>query len=188
MPVTDLGAELLIRQLLEHIGEDPTREGLIDTPQRVVRAYKEWFKGYKIDPKEILERTFEEVEGYDEIVMLRNIKFESHCEHHWTPILGTVSIGYLPKDRVVGISKLARVVDAFAKRLQIQEVFTQQIANTINEVLEPRGVAVVVRAKHLCIGTRGVHKPDSDMVTSAMIGIFRDQPLARNEFLTLERQ
>ena len=177
-----------IRTLLTFIGEDTEREGLVDTPNRVVRAYQEWFKGYKEDPKAILERTFEEIDDYDNIVILRNIRFESHCEHHMTPILGTVTVGYLPNKRVVGISKLARVVDAFAKRLQIQEVFTQQIANTIQDVLEPRGVAVIVRGHHLCIGTRGAHKPDAEMITSAMLGVFRENEQARNEFLLLEEK
>ena len=186
--ITREEAEAHIKGILEYVGDDPEREGLLDTPKRVVKAYDEWFGGYKQNPKEILERTFEEVEGYDEIVLLRNIRFESHCEHHMTPILGTVSIGYLPNKRVVGISKLARVVDAFGKRLQIQEVFTQQIATTIQEVLNPRGVAVIVRGHHLCIGTRGVHKPTAEMVTSAMLGVFRENDQARNEFLTLERQ
>lgn len=177
-----------IKKLLEHLGEDPNREGLIDTPARVIRAYSEWFRGYKQDPKEILERTFEEVEGYDDIVILRNIRFESHCEHHMTPILGTVSIGYLPNKRVVGISKLARVVDAFGKRLQIQEVFTKQIADTIQKVLDPRGVAVIVRGHHLCIGTRGAYKPQAEMITSCMLGVFRNNEQARNEFLLLEAE
>jgi GTP cyclohydrolase I len=177
-----------IRKLLEYIGEDPNREGLLDTPARVVKAYSEWFKGYKQDPKEILQRTFDEVEGYDDIIILRNIRFESHCEHHMTPILGTVSIGYLPNNRVVGISKLARVVDAFGKRLQIQEVFTKQIADIILEVLQPRGVAVIVRGHHLCIGTRGAYKPTAEMVTSCMLGVFREDQQARNEFLLLEKE
>lgn len=176
-----------IKKLLEYIGDDPNREGLKDTPKRVIKAYSEWFKGYKENPREILKRTFEEVDGYDDIILLRNIRFESHCEHHMTPIIGTVSVGYLPNNRVVGISKLARVVDAFAKRLQIQEVFTQQIADTINEVLQPRGVAVIVRGHHLCIGTRGVHKPNAEMITSSMCGIFRENEQARNEFLHLEK-
>ena len=177
-----------IRKLLEYIGEDPNREGLLDTPARVVKAYSEWFKGYKQDPKEILQRTFDEVEGYDDIIILRNIRFESHCEHHMTPILGTVSIGYLPNNRVVGISKLARVVDAFGKRLQIQEVFTKQIADIILEVLQPRSVAVIVRGHHLCIGTRGAYKPTAEMVTSCMLGVFREDQQARNEFLLLEKE
>ena len=153
----------------------------------MIKAYTEWFRGYKENPREILERTFDEVKGYDDIILLRNIRFESHCEHHMTPIIGTVSIGYLPDSRVVGISKLARVVDAFSKRLQIQEVFTQQIADTINEVLKPRGVGVIVRGHHLCIGTRGVHKPNAEMITSSMLGVFRENKQARNEFLHLEK-
>ena len=175
-----------IDTILTHIGEDPGREGLVDTPMRYIRALGEWFGGYKQDPRAILERTFSEVQGYDEIVILRNIRFESHCEHHMTPIIGTVSIGYLPDKRVIGISKLARVVDAYAKRLQIQEVFTQQIANVIQDVLKPRGVAVIVRGKHLCIGTRGVHKPSAEMITSAMMGVFREKSEARSEFMKLE--
>lgn len=177
-----------IKKLLEYIGDNPDREGLLDTPKRVIKAYSEWFKGYKEDPKEILQRTFDEVEGYDDIIILRNIRFSSHCEHHMTPILGTVSVGYLPNNRVVGISKLARVVDSFAKRLQIQEVFTKQIADVIQEVLKPKGVAVIVRGHHLCIGTRGANKPESEMITSSMSGVFMDNPQARSEFLLLERK
>jgi len=177
-----------IRKLLEYIGENPNREGLLDTPARVIKAYSEWFKGYSEDPREILQRTFDEVENYDDIIILRNIRFSSHCEHHMTPILGTVSVGYLPNNRVVGISKLARVVDAYAKRLQIQEVFTKQIADTIQEILQPKGVAVIVRGHHLCIGTRGANKPDSEMITSSMSGVFMNNPQARSEFLLLERK
>lgn len=180
-------AEQNFKNLLEYIGEDVNREGLVDTPSRVVRAYDEWFGGYKIDPHDLLDTTFEEVEDYDEIIMLRNIKFFSHCEHHMTPIIGTATVGYLPNNRVVGISKLARVVEAYARRLQIQEVMTRQIAQTIREVLNPRGVGVIVRAKHLCIGSRGVHKPDSDMVTSSMFGVFRVNNQARSEFLELSK-
>lgn len=183
--VTDEQAQEFIKGLLRYVGEDPEREGLVDTPKRVAKAYKEWFGGYKIDPTELLSTTFEEVVGYDEIVMLRNIKFHSHCEHHMAPIIGTATIGYLPNNRVVGISKLARVVDAFARRFQIQEVMTKQIAETINNVLQPRGVGVIVKAKHLCIGSRGIHKPDSDMVTSSMTGVFRESYQARTEFLSL---
>ena len=149
------------------------------------KAYKEWFGGYAIDPHELLSTTFEEVVGYDEIVILRNIKFHSHCEHHMAPIIGTATVGYLPSDRVIGISKLARVVEAYAKRFQIQEVMTKQIALCIDDVLKPRGVGVIIKAKHLCIGSRGIHKPDSDMVTSSMMGVFRESSQARNEFLTL---
>ena len=177
-----------IKEILTELGEDPSREGLRDTPNRVARAYSEWFEGYNQDPANILETTFEEVCNYDSIVLLKNIRFESHCEHHMTPILGTVSIGYLPKDRVVGISKLARVVDAFAKRLQIQEVFTQQIADTIQQVLEPQGVGVIVRGHHLCSGTRGAYNPPAEMVTSCMLGVFRESHQVRNEFLHLERE
>ena len=185
MSISDEQARLAIRTLLEYVGEDPDREGLLDTPKRVAKAYKEWFGGYKIDPQTLLSTTFEEVENYDEIIILRNIKFHSHCEHHMAPIIGTATVGYLPKDRVVGISKLARVVEAYARRFQIQEVMTKQIADCINDVLNPRGVGVIIRAKHMCIGSRGVYKPDSDMVTSSMIGVFRESVQARTEFLSL---
>ena len=174
-----------VKNILRYIGEDPEREGLRDTPKRFVKAMSEGFAGYRQDPRQILQTTFEEIEGYDQIVILRNIRFESHCEHHITPIIGSVSIGYLPQKRVVGISKLARVVDAFAKRLQIQEVMTQQIAATMMDVLQPRGVAVIVKGKHLCIGTRGAYKPDSEMITSVMLGVFREDSDARNEFMQL---
>ena len=177
-------AEHNVSRILEYIGEDVNREGLLDTPKRVVKAFDEWFGGYKVDPHELLRTTFEEVENYDEIVILRNIKFFSHCEHHMTPIIGTASVGYLPDRKVVGISKLARVVEAYSRRLQIQEVMTRQIAQTIQDVLEPRGVAVVVNAKHLCIGSRGVGKPDSDMVTSTMLGAFMKFE-TRAEFMSL---
>ena len=176
-------AEEAVRVLLRWAGDNPDREGLLGTPDRVVRSYEEFFAGYQDDPAEILKRTFEEVEGYDEVVMLRDIRLESYCEHHMVPIIGRVHIGYLPDKRVVGISKLARVVDAFAKRLQIQEKLTAQIANTVNEVLQPRGVAVVMEAAHQCMTTRGVHKPDTDLVTSRMLGCFRDNALTRREFL-----
>ena len=166
----------------------PTREGLLGTPDRVVRSYEEFFAGYDEDPAEILKRTFEEVEGYDEVVVLRDIRFESYCEHHMVPIIGRVHIGYLPDKRVVGISKLARVVDAFAKRLQIQEKLTAQIANTLQEVLQPRGVAVVIEAAHQCMTTRGVHKSGVDMVTSRMLGAFRDNGETRREFLDYDRR
>ena len=179
--------ETTIRDILEYIGEDVDREGLIDTPRRVVKAYDEWFAGYKIEPHKLLATTFEEVEDYDEIIMLRNINFFSHCEHHMTPIIGTATVGYLPSNRVVGISKLARVVEAYAKRLQIQEVMTKQIAQTIQEVLQPRAVGVIIRAKHLCIGSRGINKPDSDMVTSSMMGTFRTNVEARFEFMNLAK-
>jgi GTP cyclohydrolase I len=156
---------------------------LRDTPTRVVRAYRDWFSGYLSDPADYLRRTFEEVEGYDEMIVLRGIEFESHCEHHMAPIIGRAHVGYLPTDRVVGISKLARVVDVYARRLQIQEKMTAQIANTINDVLKPQGVGVVIKASHHCMTTRGVHKPDTDLVTSRMLGCFRDNALTRQEFL-----
>lgn len=178
-------AEDAVRVLLGYTGDDPTREGLLDTPERVVRAFDEWFRGYDEDPAEILSRTFSESEGYDEIVLLRDIRFESHCEHHLVPIVGVAHVAYLPRDRVVGISKLARVVEAYGKRLQIQEKMTAQIADCIQETLDPRGVVVVVRAEHLCMTTRGVKKPGVSMVTSAMRGVFRDNPAARGEALLL---
>ena len=178
-------AEAAVRILLLWAGEDPTREGLLDTPARVARAYEEFFKGYRIDPVALLERTFEEIEGYDEIVLLKDIRLESYCEHHMVPILGRAHVAYLPGRRVVGISKLARVVEAYAKRLQIQEKLTAQIANTIEEVLQPRGVAVVIEAAHQCMTTRGVHKSDVAMVTSRMLGAFRDNGETRREFLTM---
>ena len=178
-------AESAVRTLLRWAGDDPDREGLHDTPKRVTRAYAEFFAGYEMDPVALLQRTFEEVEGYDEIVLLRDIRLESCCEHHMAPIIGRVHVAYLPHRRVVGISKLARVVDAFAKRLQIQEKLTAQIANTINDVLEPRGTAVIVEASHQCMTTRGVHKPGTTMVTSRMLGAFRDDPTTRRELLAI---
>ncbi len=178
-------AEAAIRTLIGWAGDDPDREGLHDTPARVARAYEEFFRGYAEDPAEILARTFEEIEGYDEIVMLRDIRLESHCEHHMAPIIGVAHVAYLPDRRVVGISKLARVVDAYAKRLQIQEKLTAQIANTINDVLQPLGVAVVIEAGHECMSTRGVHKTGVSMVTSRMLGAFRDNPATRREFLSM---
>ncbi len=178
-------AEDAVRTLLRWAGDDPDREGLTDTPSRVVRSYEEFFTGYGVDAHEILERTFEETDGYDEMVLLRDIRFESHCEHHMAPIIGKAHVGYLPHKRVVGISKLARVVELFAKRLQIQEKMTAQIANTINEVLEPRGTAVVIEASHQCMTTRGVHKPGVTMVTSRMLGGFRTDPSTRREFLAM---
>ena len=171
--------------MLRWAGDDPTREGLVDTPGRVARAYEEFFAGYDVDPVALLERTFEETDGYDEIVLLRDIRLESHCEHHMVPILGRAHVAYLPHRRVVGISKLARVVDAYAHRLQIQEKLTAQIANTIQQVLEPRGVAVVIEAAHQCMTTRGVHKPGVTMVTSRMLGAFRDDPTTRREVLSM---
>ncbi len=176
-------AEAAVRTLLEWAGDDPTREGLIDTPSRVVRSYEEFFAGYEVDPVGLLERTFEETDGYDEIVLLRDIRLESHCEHHMVPIIGRAHVAYLPHRRVVGISKLARVVEAYAKRLQIQEKLTAQIANTIQQVLQPRGVAVVIEAAHQCMTTRGIHKPGVTMVTSKMLGAFRDDPSTRRELL-----
>ncbi len=178
-------AEEAVRTLLKWAGDDPTREGLRDTPRRVARAFEEWFSGYAIDPTAYLKRTFEEVEGYDEMVLLKDIDFESHCEHHLAPIIGKAHVGYLPTNRVVGISKLARVVEAFAKRLQVQEKMTAQIADCITEVLEPLGVAVVIEATHQCMTTRGVHKPGVTMVTSRMTGAFRDNPATRREFLAV---
>lgn len=178
-------AEDAIRTLLRWAGDNPAREGLIDTPARVARAYREWFCGYEEDPAELLARSFEETDGYDEMVALRDIRLESTCEHHMAPILGRVHVAYLPSGRVVGISKLARVVDAFAKRLQIQEKLTAQIANTIQDVLKPKGVAVVVEAAHQCMTTRGVHKPGVTMVTSRMLGAFRDDPATRREFMAM---
>jgi len=178
-------ARAAVRTLLAYAGDDPAREGLLDTPDRVVRSYDEFFGGYLEDPVAILERTFSETDGYDEIVLLRNIGFVSHCEHHMAPIIGHAHVAYLPKTRVVGISKLARVVEAYARRLQIQEKMTAQIANIINEVLEPRGVAVVIEASHQCMSTRGVNKTGVNMVTSRMLGAFRDDPATRQEFLSM---
>jgi len=174
-----------VRVLLRWAGDDPTREGLHDTPARVVRSYEEFFSGYAEDPVEILKRTFEEVEGYDEMVVLRDIRFESHCEHHIAPIIGKAHVGYLPKNRVVGISKLARIVEIYARRLQIQEKLTAQIANTLQDVLDPKGVAVVIDAAHQCMTTRGVHKAGVTMVTSRMLGLFRTNPSTRREFLAM---
>ena len=178
-------AEAAVRTLLRWAGDDPDREGLHETPARVVRAYEEFFSGYALDPVEFLNRTFSETEGYDEIVVLRDIRVESHCEHHMVPIVGRAHVGYLPKNRVVGISKIARLVDAYARRLQIQEKLTAQIANTMQEVLDPRGVAVVIEASHECMTTRGVRKSGAAMVTSRMLGAFRDDPATRREFLTM---
>jgi len=177
-------AEEAVRALLRWAGDDPGREGLRDTPQRVVDAYRDWFSGYQIDPAAYLRRTFEEVAGYDEMIVLRDISFESHCEHHIAPMIGRVHIGYLPANKVVGISKLARVVDGYARRLQVQEKLTAQIADCIAEVLKPRGVGVVVDAAHECMTTRGVHKRSVSMVTSRMIGSFRSDARTRSEFLT----
>jgi len=176
-------AEAAVRTLIRWAGDDPGREGLIGTPERVVRSYEEFYAGYIDDPVQLLQRTFEEVDGYDEMVVLRNIRFESHCEHHMAPIIGVAHVGYLPQHRVVGISKLARIVEVYAKRLQIQEKMTAQIANTIDEVLQPLGVGVVIRAAHQCMTTRGVHKPGVEMVTSRMLGSFRQSAATRREFL-----
>lgn len=178
-------AEAAVRTLLRWTGDDPDREGLIDTPARVVRAYEEFFAGYAVDPVDLLARSFEETDGYDEMVILRDIRLESHCEHHMVPIIGKAHIAYLPEGRVVGISKLARVIEVYAKRLQIQEKLTAQVANTINDVLKPKGVAVVIEAAHQCMTTRGIHKPGVTMVTSRMLGAFRDDPSTRREFLAM---
>jgi GTP cyclohydrolase I len=181
-------AERAVRTLLEWAGDNPNREGLCDTPKRVVQAYKEFFAGYGQDPVAYLQRTFEEVEGYDELVLLRDIRLESFCEHHLAPIIGKIHIGYLPNHRVVGISKLARVAETYSKRLQIQEKLTVEIAKCIQEVLQPKGVAVVIEAEHQCMTTRGVHKPGVSMVTSRMLGAFRENPDTRREFLSLISQ
>lgn len=173
-----------VKILIEWAGDDPTREGLVETPKRVVAAYEEFFEGYTQDPEDILRKTFEEVEGYDEMVIVKDIRLESHCEHHIVPILGTAHIGYIPNKRVVGISKLARIVDVFGKRLQTQETMTSQIATTIENVLNPKGVAVVIDAGHQCMSTRGVHKTESSTVTSSMKGVFKENQVTRNEFLS----
>ncbi len=177
-------AEAAVRTLIRWTGDDPDREGLLATPSRVVRAYEEWFAGYNDDPREYLKRTFEETGGYDEVVVLRDIRFESHCEHHIAPIIGRVHIGYLPRNRVVGISKLARLVEVFSRRLQIQEKMTAEIASCLDAVLKPHGVAVVTEATHQCMTTRGVHKTGVSMVTSRMLGVFRDHAETRQEFLS----
>ncbi len=182
---TTAEAEQAVRTLLRWAGDDPEREGLLDTPGRVVRAYRQWFRGYEEDPVAMLQRTFEEVEGYDEMVVLRDIRFESFCEHHLAPIIGVAHVGYIPTDRVVGISKLARLVDAYAKRLQVQEKMTAQIANTLMTVLKPRGVAVVMEGEHHCMSTRGVHKHGVSMVTSTMLGGFREDHRTRKEFMDI---
>ena len=173
-----------VRTLISWAGDDPSREGLVETPKRVVKAYEEFFAGYNKDPVKVLGKTFSDVKGYDDIVFLRDINIETHCEHHMVPIIGKVHLAYLPVKKVVGISKLARTVDIFAKRLQTQETMTAQIANTIEKVLEPKGVAVVIDAAHQCMTTRGIHKPESSTVTSCMRGIFKENPRTRNEFLT----
>ncbi len=178
-------AERAVRVLLEWIGDNPDREGLRSTPERVVKAYDDWFAGYRDDPVEFLRRTFREVDGYDEMIVLRDIRFESHCEHHIAPIVGKVHIGYLPDRKVVGISKLARVVETFARRLQVQEAMTAQIAHCIHDVLKPKGVGVVVEGTHQCMTTRGVRKHGVSMITSQLLGQFRSDPRTRNEFLTM---
>lgn len=178
-------AEEAVHTLLLWAGEDPSREGLRDTPRRVAQAYEEWFGGYKVDPVRYLQRTFEEVDGYDEMIVLRDITFESHCEHHMAPIIGKAHVGYLPNNKVVGISKLARVVEAFAKRFQVQEKMTAQIANCIQLVLNPKGVGVVIDASHQCMTTRGIHKSGVSMVTSQMLGSFRKDARTRDEFLRM---
>ena len=183
--VSDAQAEDAFRTIIRWIGEDPDRDGLIETPDRLVRAYREYFAGYDEDPHEVLSKTFSEVDGYDEMIVLRGVTFESHCEHHIAPIIGRVWVGYIPHKRVVGISKLARVVEIFSKRMQIQERLTAQIANAVQDVLNPRGVAVVVKAAHHCMIDRGVRKRGADLVTSRMLGVFRDQAQTRHEFLSL---
>ena len=184
-PVTREEAEAAVRVILRYSGEDPDREGLLETPARVVKAYDEYFSGYTQDPYQILKKTFEETDGYDEMVVLKGVQFSSHCEHHMAPIIGRVHIGYLPDRRVVGISKLARIVEVYARRLQIQEKMTAQIADTLNSVIQPRGVGVVVEAVHHCMTTRGIHKSGVLMVTSRMLGSFRADPKTRREFLNM---
>ena len=174
-----------VKTLIKWAGDDPDREGLIETPDRVIKAYGNFFAGYNNDPREILSKEFQEVDGYDEMIVLKDIRLESHCEHHLVPFIGTAHIGYIPKNKVVGLSKLARVVEVFSKRLQIQEKLTAQIANSIDEVLQPKGVGVIIEASHLCISTRGIHKTDSRMVTSRMLGIFRNNSDTRREFLNI---
>ena len=178
-------AEKAVRTLIRWAGDDPGREGLRDTPSRVVKAYEEWFAGYDADPIDILKRTFEETDGYDDMVLLKDIRFESHCEHHMAAIIGKAHVAYVPDHRVVGISKLARLIEVYAKRLQIQEKMTAQIANAINDILQPKGVAVVIEAAHQCMTTRGIHKSGVSMVTSRMLGAFRDNPATRREFLAM---
>lgn len=178
-------AEEAVRTLIRWAGDDPTREGLLDTPKRVTKAYSEWFGGYDTDPEEILERTFEEVEGYDDIVLLKGIRLESYCEHHMAPIIGTAHVGYMPSNKVVGISKLARLVDAYGKRLQVQEKLTAQIADTLTDVLQPKGVAVMISAEHQCMSTRGVHKHGVDTLTTRFTGVFKDDPKMEERFMRL---
>ena len=186
-PVSQTEAEAAVRTLIRWAGDDPAREGLIDTPARVARSYRELFAGYEVDPREYLERTFEEVGGYDELVVLKDIRFVSFCEHHMLPVVGKAHVGYLPTDRVVGISKLARVVRGFARRLQIQEKMTAEIARTIHEVLRPEGVGVVIEAEHSCMTMRGVNVPGASLITSHLIGVVRDDPRTREEFMRLAR-
>ena len=174
-----------VKTLIRWVGDDPEREGLRETPKRVIKSYKDFFSGYNLDPREILSKKFKEVDGYDEMIILKNIRLESHCEHHMVPFIGNAHVGYLPRKKVVGLSKLARLVEVFAKRLQIQEKLTAQIANAIDEVLQPKGVGVIIEASHLCVSTRGIHKPESRMVTSRMLGSFRNDQATRKEFLDL---
>ena len=183
--ISENQAEEAVKTLIRWAGDNPEREGLKETPKRVIRSYKDFFSGYNLDPREILSKKFKEVDGYDEMIILKNIRLESHCEHHMVPFVGIAHVGYLPKKKIVGLSKLARLVEIFAKRLQIQEKLTAQIANSIDEVLQPRGVGVIIEASHLCVATRGIHKPDAKMVTSRMLGSFRDDPATRKEFLEL---
>ena len=178
-------AEAAVKTLISWAGDNPNREGLIETPKRVVKSYEEFYSGYDQDPEEILSKVFEEVEGYDEIIIVKDIRLESHCEHHMVPILGKAHVAYIPDQRVVGISKLARVVDLFAKRLQTQETMTAQIADTIDRVLKPKGVAIVIDAAHQCMSSRGVHKTETSTVTSRMLGAFRENPKSRMEFMNL---
>lgn len=177
--------EEAFRTIIRWTGDDAERDGLLETPARATRAFEQYFSGYEVDPEEFLQKTFEEIEGYDEMVVLRGIRFESHCEHHIAPIIGRAWVAYVPQGRVVGISKLARIVDVYARRLQIQEKMTAQIANTIQNVLQPQGVGVILKAAHHCMTTRGAYKPDADMVTSRMLGCFRDNAITRQEFLSL---
>ena len=178
-------AEAAVKTLISWAGDNPNREGLVETPKRVVKSYEEFYSGYNQDPEEILSKVFEEVEGYDEIIIVKDIRLESHCEHHMVPILGKAHVAYIPDQRVVGISKLARVVDLYAKRLQTQETMTAQIADTIDRVLKPRGVAIVIDAAHQCMSSRGVHKTETSTVTSRMLGAFRENPKSRMEFMNL---
>lgn len=182
---TQQDAEQAVRTLIQWAGDDPDRDGLKETPARVARSYREFYAGYDANPEDILKKTFKEIEGYDEMIVLRGIRFESHCEHHMAPIIGRAWVAYIPRGRVVGISKLARLVNAYARRLQIQEKMTAQIANTINDILNPEGVGVVIKAEHHCMTTRGVMKPGTDMVTSRMLGIFRSSAITRQEFLSM---